>query len=107
MNELEVVVEHVPNGGINAQDIASLGASLAAHGLTQVQVSGLVARMQKIAVQTALAALPDTLDDIRRVNDARVWGVITQIQALSSMGGYIRRDHVVMLLNTLLRTTGP
>lgn len=104
-NDLQVQVEHVPNGGINAQEIASLGAMLASHGLDQMQVQGLVARMQKVGVQTALAALPEFLEDIRRVQASRIWGAINQIQALSSMGGYIRRDHVLLILNAVASQT--
>ena len=88
-----------------AQDIASLGAILAGHGLDQMQVQGLVARMQKLGVQVALGALPEMLEDIRRIQEARIWGAISQIQALSSMGGYIRRDQVLLILNGLSQRT--
>lgn len=105
-NDLEVRVEHVPNGGINAQDIASLGAILAGHGLDQMQVQGLVARMQKLGVQVALGALPEMLEDIRRIQESRIWGAINQIQALSALpGGYIRRDHVLLILNGVAQRT--
>ena len=97
--------QYVPNGGINAQDIASLGAILAGHGLDQMQVQGLVARMQKLGVQVALGALPEMLEDIRRIQEARIWGAISQIQALSSMGGYVRRDQVLLILNGLSQRT--
>jgi hypothetical protein len=103
--DLEVQIQHVPNGGINAQDIASLGAILAGHGLDQMQVQGLVARMQKLGVQVALGALPEMLEDIRRIQEARIWGAISQIQALSSMGGYVRRDQVLLILNGLSQRT--
>jgi hypothetical protein len=103
--DLEVQVQHVPNGGINAQDIASLGAILAGHGLDQMQVQGLVARMQKLGVQVALGALPEMLEDIRRIQESRIWGAISQIQALSSMGGYVRRDQVLLILNGLSQRT--
>jgi hypothetical protein len=103
--DLQVKVEHVSNGGINAQEIASLGAILAAHGLDQMQVQGLVARMQKLGVQVALGTLPEMLEDIRRIQESRIWGAISQVQALSSMGGYIRRDQVLLILNGLSQRT--
>ena len=103
--DLEVQVQHVPNGGVNAQDIASLGAMLAGHGLDQMQVQGLVARMQKLGVQVALGSLPDMLEDIRRIQESRIWGAINQIQALSSMGPYVRRDQVLLILNGLAQRT--
>lgn len=96
-----VQVQHVPNGGINAQDIASLGALLASNGLDQSQVQGLVARMQKLGVQVALATLPEMLEDIRRIQEARIWGVINRIQALPSMGGHVSRNQVILILNSL------
>lgn len=103
--DLEVQVQHVPNGGINATDIASLGAILAGHGLDQMQVQGLVSRMQKLGVQVALGALPEMLEDIRRIQESRIWGAVNQIQALSSMGPYIRRDQVLLILNGLAQRT--
>jgi|KBSSwiStaDraftv2_1062776.scaffolds.fasta_scaffold291899_2 hypothetical protein len=103
--DLEVQVQHVPNGGVNAQDIASLGAMLAGHGLDQMQVQGLVARMQKLGVQVALGSLPDMLEDIRRIQESRIWGAINQIQALTSMGPYVRRDQVLLILNGLAQRT--
>ena len=104
-SDLEVPVQHVPNGGINAQDIASLGAILAGHGLDQMQVQGLVSRMQKLGVQVALGALPEMLEDIRRIQESRIWGAINQIQALSSITGYVRRDHVLLILNGVAQRT--
>jgi hypothetical protein len=104
-SDLEVQVQHVPNGGINAQDIASLGAILAGHGLDQMQVQGLVARMQKLGVQVALSSLPEMLEDIRRIQQSRLWGAINQIQALSSMGPYVRRDQVLLILNGVAQRT--
>ena len=103
--DLEVQVQHIPNGGINAQDIASLGATLAGHGLDQMQVQGLVSRMQKLGVQVALGALPEMLEDIRRIQGSRMWGAINQVQALSSVGGYVRRDHVLLILNSVIQGT--
>jgi hypothetical protein len=104
-NDQLVPVQHIPNGGINATDIASLGAILAGHGLDQMQVQGLVSRMQKLGVTVALASLPEMLEDIRRIQESRIWGAITQIQALSAVGGYIRRDQVLLILNGLSQRT--
>ena len=104
-NDQLVQIEHVPNGGINAQDIASLGALLASNGLDQAQVQGLVARMQKLGVQVALATLPAMLEDIRRIQEARLWGAINRIQALPSVGGYVNRNQVILLLTSVAQQT--
>jgi hypothetical protein len=103
--DLEVQVQHVPNGGVNATDIASLGAMLAGHGLDQMQVQGLVSRMQKLGVQVALSSLPEMLEDIRRIQESRIWGAINQIQALTTVGGYVRREQVLLILNGLAQRT--
>lgn len=103
--DLEVQVQHIPNGGINAQDIASLGAMLASHGLNQIQVQGLVARMQKLGVQVALGALPEMLEDIRRIQQGRIWEMINRVNALASMGGYVSKNQVVQILSTVASQT--
>jgi hypothetical protein len=104
-SDIQVSVEHIPNGGINAQDLASLGAMLAAHGLNQTQVQGLVARMQKMGVQVALATLPSVLEDIRRIQEARIWEMINRIQTLPVMAGYVNRNQVVQILSTIASQT--
>ena len=103
--DLEVQVQHVPNGGINAQDIASLGAMLASHGLNQLQVQGLVARMQKLGVQVALGALPEMLEDIRRIQESRIWEMINKVSNLPSMGGFVSKSQVVLILNGVAQQT--
>lgn len=103
--DLQVQVEHVPNGGINAQEIASLGAILASHGLTQMQVQGLIARMQKMGVQVALGALPDMLEDIRKIQESRVWQMINMINALPTMAGYVSKNQVIQILSTVASQT--
>ena len=103
--DVQVPIEHIPNGGINAQDLATLGAMLAAHGLNQVQVQGLVARMQKMGVQVALNTLPAVLEDIRRIQEGRIWEMINRVQALASMGGFVSKNQVIQILTTVASQT--
>jgi hypothetical protein len=103
--DLEVQIQHVPNGGINAQDIASLGAILASHGLTQMQVQGLIARMQKMGVQVALGSLPEMLEDIRKIQEARIWQMINMINALPTMAGFVNKNQVIQILSTVASQT--
>jgi len=100
-----VQIEHVPNGGVNAQDVAAIGALLGSNGLDRTQVQGLIARIQKLGVQVALGALPDLLEDIRRVQQSRIWGAINQVQALASMGGYVSRNQVIQILTAVAQQT--
>lgn len=104
-NDLEVRVEHVPNGGINAQDIASVGAMLASHGLNQVQVQGLIARMQKLGVQVAIGSLADILEDIRRIQEARIWEMVNRVSTMPTVGGFVNKNHVITILTTVAKQT--
>jgi len=100
-----VQIEHVPNGGVNAQDVAAIGALLASNGLDRSQVQGLIARIQKLGVQVALGALPELLEDIRRVQEARLWGAINRIQALATIGGHVSKNQVIQILTSVAQQT--
>lgn len=105
MSDLEVAVQHTANGGINAQEVAALGAILASHGLTGRQVEGLVVRLQKIGVQVALAAMPEVLEDIRRIQESRIWELINLVGALPTWGGYVNKQQVVQIITTVASRT--
>jgi hypothetical protein len=96
-----VQIEHMANGGVNAQDVAAVGALLASNGLDRVQVTGLISQIQKLGVQVALGALPELLENIRRAQESRLWGAINRIQALPSMGGYVSKNQVIQILTSV------
>jgi hypothetical protein len=94
-----------PPTSTSAQDIAALGALLTSAGLTKLQVQSLVARIQKVSEQVALITLNETLEDIRKIQESRIWRIISLIQALPSMGGYINKNSVLMAVQTVASET--
>ena len=91
--------------GTTAQDIAGLGALLTSAGLTKLQVQGLVARIQKTAEQVALLTIAETLEDIRKIQEARMFRIINLVQSLQSYGGYIHRNSVLLAINGVMTET--
>jgi hypothetical protein len=101
----EVEVRSIPNqppNGTTAQDIAALGALLTSAGLTRLQVQGLVARIQKTAEQVALMTIAETLEDIRKIQEARMYRIVSLVQSLQSVGGYVNRNSVLLAINGVM-----
>lgn len=88
------------NGAIalNTQDIASFGAKLSAHGLTQLQVQAFMASLQKMSMQVALSSLNIILEDVRQIQEARFWDIINQLRALPTYAGYVSLDRVIQII---------
>lgn len=106
----EVEVQHYPTpqpppNGVNAQDIAALGALLAGHGLSRIQVQGLIARIQKVSEQLAIMSLAEILEDVRKIQEARLWRIINFVQSMPSMGGYVSKNSVVNYIHTVTAET--
>lgn len=87
-----------PVVGLNPQDLAGLGAMLAGHGLTQLQVQGLMSQVHQVAAQTTVAMLPKVLEDIRKIQESRFMEIVTMIRAMQNMGGYVRADRVIQAI---------
>lgn len=107
MTNSEVQLQYQPSApnGVSAQDIASLGALLAGHGLSRIQVQGLIARIQKVAEQLAVMSLADILDDVRKIQEARLWRIINFVQSMPSMGGYVSKNSVINYIHTVTAET--
>jgi hypothetical protein len=99
------VLEANPQVGLNPQDLASLGAALSAHGFTQLQVQGLIGRIQKVAAQVAISTIQDTLEDIRRIQEARFMEIVQTIRTMKSMGPYVRIDQVIQVIQMVAAKT--
>jgi len=104
--DLEVPVDMIPNGnGLSAQDIAGLGAMLTSVGLTRLQVQGIVARIQKVAAHVALTTIGEVLEDVRRIQEARLLEIISRVGAMPTMAGYVNRNHVIQIVSNTMATT--
>lgn len=104
MNEVEVHPGPSPNG-TSVQDIAALGALLTSAGLTRLQVQSLMARIRSVAEQVAMVSLNDTLEEIRRIQESRMLRIMQIVQSLPANLGYVRRDAVLMAINTVMTET--
>jgi uncharacterized protein YkvS len=87
--------------GVNAQDIAAFGALLAGHGLSRQQVLGLVARIQKVSEQLAITSLAEILEDVRKIQEARMWRIINFVQTVPGVGGYVNKNAVINYIHAV------
>lgn len=96
------VVHRVEPRGIQAQDLAALGAQLAGHGYTQQQVTGLLARVQKVAEQSTMMSTSEILEDLSNIQRARLVRLMGLIQAMPDKLGYISRSAVLMAIGSVM-----
>jgi hypothetical protein len=99
------VLDANPHVGLNPQDLASVGAALSTHGFTQLQVQGLIGRIQKVAAQVAISTIQEALEDIRRIQEARFMEIVQMIRTMRSMGGYVRMDQVIQIIQMVAAKT--
>lgn len=108
MTNTDVQVQYLdPIQHLTPTDLTELGGLLAAAGLTTIQARGLVAKVQQAAAQTALALAPSILEEVRKVQEARLLEVIQRVRLLSNtMGlGYVQRDRVVQIIQDVFSKT--
>ena len=100
MSDLEVAyLDPTPN--LNPQDLTELGALLASAGLTTMEARALVAEVQQMAAQAALGMAPKLLERIRKIQEARLLDMYTQIRLLSNWRGYVSRDRVLGIVQNV------
>lgn len=86
---------------VNAQALAELGAIMATTGMTTLEARALVADVQSVAAQTALAMAPKILETIRRIQEARFAEIYHQIRLLPNQLGYVNRDRVLAIVQAV------
>lgn len=96
--EVQYVTPHV---GINPQDLVELGALQAVNGMTVPETRAFVAGVQQLAAQMALAAAPKMLEQIRAIHEKQFLNMYTQIRLLPSWGGYVSRDKVLAIIQSV------
>ena len=96
-----------PVVNLTPADLTELGGLLASAGLTQVQSRGLVAKVQQAAAQTALALAPALLEEVRKVQEARLYEVIQRVRLLPSAMGlrYVSQDRVIQIIQDVFSKT--
>lgn len=109
----DVQVPHVqvqyldPVVNLTPTDLTELGGLLAAAGLTSIQARGLIAKVQQAAAQTALALAPSILEEVRKVQEARLMEVMQRVRLLpNTMGlGFISRDRALQIIQDVFSKT--
>lgn len=92
-------IEPVP--ALNPQDLVELGALQATNGMSIPETRAFVAEVQQMAAQMALASAPKMLERIRQIQEKRFIQMYTQIRLLPSWGGYISRDRVLAIVQSV------
>lgn len=97
-----VEVQYVrPTAMLNPQDLAELGALQVMNGMTSNEVRAFIAKVQQFAVQSALAMAPDLLEQIRKIQEARLVEIYTRIRLLPIKLGYVSRDSVLAIIQSV------
>jgi hypothetical protein len=102
MNDLAVPVNVQQQFG--QEDLAELGAVLASAGWTTLEARQLITMMQQVGLQVALNMAPAILEQVRLINVARVTAMYTQVRMLPNMAGYVSRDRVLQIIQTVTST---
>ena len=91
-----------PHRALNPQDLAGLGALMATTGMTRLQAQALVAKVQQTAAQTALLLAPEILEEVRKIQEARINEIYQRIMLLpSALNVYVRRDRVLQIVQDI------
>lgn len=98
----QVEVQYLdPAPMLNPQDLVELGALQATNGMTIPETRAFVAECQQLAAQMALASAPKMLDRIRQIQEKRFLEIYTKIRLLPNAMGYVRRDSVLAIIQTV------
>lgn len=87
-----------PAIGMNPSDLAELGAQSAATG---IEARALIADLQQLAAQVAVAMAPKILTRVRDVQARRFYEASNRIQSLPQKMGYVNRAQVLAILQDM------
>lgn len=96
----QVEVQHIdPALALTPGDLVDLGVDLRAAGVLEGRA--LIAEMQQLGVQMALATAPKILERIRAIQEARVRQMLYEVRLLPVMMGYVSRDRVLSIIQAV------
>ena len=101
MNELVIQPDSI---GYSTQDLVTLGTMLTENGFTGAESRALISMVEQTAKQLALMMAPMLLDQVQKINQARVLAFSNQVRALPIQFGHISRDRVMQLVQALYST---
>jgi DNA polymerase III delta subunit len=87
------------------QDLTELGALLANTGYTTLEARALMALVQQASQQVALNVTPGLLEQVRRIQEARLLEIIQRIRSLPALAGYVHRDQIIAIIQTTATKT--
>ena len=96
-----VQVYDPPAVGLNPQDLVETGAQYATSGLTTLEARALVAEMQQLAAQVAMAMSPKIMEKIRKVQAARVLEMQQRVMLLPNYMGHVNRASVLAIIQDI------
>jgi hypothetical protein len=100
----EVQVQYLePAVGLTPGDLVELGNDLQAAGV--VEARALIAEMQQLGVQMALATAPRILEHIRKTQEARVRQMLYEVRLLPTFMAHVSRDQVLRIIQSVATST--
>lgn len=104
MNEIQAQVQYLePAPGLNPGDLVDLGNDLQAAGI--IEGRALVAEMQQMGTQMALNIAPKILERIRKIQEARIRQMLSEIRLLPQYMGHVSRDQVLRIIQNVGTST--
>lgn len=97
-NDARVTVYDPPVMGFTPQDLTELGALLATSGFTTMQTRAMMAKIQQVAAQAAVAMAPDLLEEIRKIQETRILEIMQRVRLLPQAMGWVPRDRVLQII---------
>lgn len=94
-------VQLLEHNSYGQQDLTELGALLANTGYTTLEARALMALVQQASQQVALNVTPGLLEQVRRIQEARLLEIIGRIRTLPALAGYIHKDQVIAIIQSV------
>lgn len=66
--------------------------------MTTAEAKALINDIQQVAAQTATSVAPKLLEGVRRIQQARIMQMMTQVRLLPATMGYVSRDRVIQII---------
>ena len=98
-------IDPSPNGSLSPQTLAELGALMATTGFTTMEARAFVAQVQQVAAQVALNMAPGLMEQVRRIQEARMLEIHQRVRSIPPMMGYISRDRVLEIIQSVATKT--
>jgi hypothetical protein len=106
VNEIQAHVMDTPQvNGNGVQDIVALATKLTMRGFTTQQVQAVMLRIRSVAEQVTVNMMNEILSEMENLQRARIARLTQLISLLPAMGPYVRRDAVLMAINTVINET--